>query len=113
MLGQLAQVMSLLKNSGKIQQGMQDLQARLAEARFVGEAGGGQVRATVDGRAELISIRIEPAAAADLELLEDLVAAAVRCAAALSRQAVQKEVQALTGGLGLDGLDLSGLLGAR
>lgn len=112
MLGQLGQLMSLLKNSGRIQQGMADLQARLSAARFVGDAGAGQVRATVDGRSELVSIRIDPTATRDLELLEDLIIAAVRSAAAQSREAAQKEVQALTGGLGLDGLDLSRMFGA-
>lgn len=111
MFGQLGQMAGLLKNAGKIQQGIQDLQARLAAARFTGDAGGGQVSATVDGRGELLGVKIAPALVqgGDVEMLEDLVVAAVRQATVLSREGAQKEMQQLTGGLNLPGVtDLLG-----
>jgi hypothetical protein len=106
MLGNLGQLASLLKNAAQIKQNMQEMQERLKTARYVGEAGGGQVHATVDGRGELVALKIEPAAAQtdDLEMLEDLICAAVRDAAAKSREAVQKEMEAATGGLDLGGM---------
>lgn len=111
MFGNLGQLMNLLKNTGALKQGVQDMQTRLAAARFVGEAGGGQVRATVDGKGDLIQLRIDPGLvqAGDVEMIEDLVCAAVRDAVARSREAVQKEMQELTGGLNLPGFgDLLG-----
>ncbi len=111
MFGNLGQLMSLLKNAGALRQNVQEMQARLSAARFVGEAGGGQVRATVDGKGELVQVRIDPALVqtGDVELIEDLTCAAVRDAVARSREAVQKEMQDLTGGLNLPGLtDLLG-----
>jgi DNA-binding YbaB/EbfC family protein len=111
MIGNLGQLMHLLRNAGQIREGMKSMQERLAAARFVGEAGAGQVRATVDGRGELVGLKIDPAspAAGDLELLEDLICAAVRDAVARSREAVRAEVEALTGGVDLGGmLDMFG-----
>jgi DNA-binding YbaB/EbfC family protein len=106
MLGNLGQLASLLKNAGQIKENMKAMQERLQAARYVGEAGGGQVRATVDGRGELVSVKLEPATVVggDVELLEDLICAAVRDAVAKSREAVQKEMQAATGGMDLGGM---------
>lgn len=106
MFGNLGQIMNLMKNAGQIKQGMQDMNERLQAARFVGEAGGGQVQATVDGRGEMVALKIDPALvqAGDVELLEDLTCAAVRDAVNRSRAAVQKEMQELTGGLNLPGM---------
>lgn len=115
MFGNLGQIAGLLKNMGAIKQNMEQMNARLQAARMVGEAGGGQVRATVDGRGELLSVKLEPALVqgGDVELIEDLVCAAVRDAVARSREALQKEMQAATGGLNLPGMgDLLGGGGA-
>ncbi len=103
--------MGLLKNAGALKQQMEQVNARLQAARFTGDAGGGQVRATVDGRGELVSVKIDPALvqAGDVEMLEDLVCAAVRDAVQRSRDTLQKEFQSIAGGLNLPGLD--GLLG--
>lgn len=106
MLGNLGQIASLLKNSGKIKENMEAMNERLAAARFIGEAGGGQVRATVDGKGELVSVKIEPqlASGGDAELLEDLVTAAVRDAVTRSRVGMQQEMAAMGGALGMPGL---------
>lgn len=102
-LGQLAQ---LMKNAGKIKEGMGEMQARLSAARIDGEAGGGQVRATVDGKAEIVAIKIDPQliAAGDTEMIEDLVVAALRDATTKSREAASREMENLTGGLNLQGM---------
>lgn len=111
MFGQLGQLAGLLRNAGKITQNVKEMNERLAAARFVGEAGGGQVRATVDGRAELVGLRFDPAllATGDAELVEELTLAAVRDAAGRSRAAMQQEMAAMTGGLDLG--DVGKLLG--
>jgi DNA-binding YbaB/EbfC family protein len=106
MLGNLGQLAGLLKNAGQIKENMKGLQERLAAARYLGEAGGGQVRATVDGKGELVEIKLEPATVqgGDIEVIEDLICAAVRDAMIKSRAAVQKEMQAATGGMDLSGM---------
>ena len=105
MLGNLGQLAHLIKNAGQLKESMKGIQERLGAARYVGEAGGGQVRATVDGRGELVQIKLEPPTVdgGDIELLEDLICAAVRDAVNKSREAVQKEMQAATGGMDLNG----------
>lgn len=99
MFGNLGQIAQLLKNAGQIREQAKTIQDRLAAARFVGEAGAGQVQATVDGRGDLISIRIDPAliAGGDAELVEELVTAGVREAVRISRAAAQKEMESVTG----------------
>jgi len=106
MLGNLGQLAQLLKNAGQIRENMKAMQERLAAARYVGQAGAGQVRATVDGRGDPVQIRIDPqlVAAGDVELLEELTCAAFRDALARCREGVQKEMQAATGGMDIQGM---------
>lgn len=106
MLGNLSQLAQLMKNAGQIRQNMAEINERLAAARYDGEAGGGQVRATVDGKGELVALKIDPAlvAGGDVEMLEDLICAATRTAVRISREAAQKEMEAAMGGLNLGGV---------
>jgi DNA-binding protein YbaB len=80
------------------------MQEQLAVQRFDAGAGGGAVRAVVDGRGNLIDIKIEPTAVADLELLEDLLKAAVGAAMSKSQEAMKEHMASLTGGLNIPGL---------
>lgn len=110
-IGQIAQLAGLLRNPEKIKDAMNEVQTRLAAARFTGEAGGGQVHATVDGRGEPVALKIAPGLvqSADHELLEDLVCAALRQAVQRSREGLQSEMGAMAGMLNLPGV--SDLLG--
>jgi DNA-binding YbaB/EbfC family protein len=94
-LGNIGQLMNLMKNAGQIKQNMQAMNERLQAARIVGESGAGQVRATVDGRGEIVALKIDPAliTAGDVEMIEDLVCGAVRDAVTKSREVIQKETQ--------------------
>ena len=107
MLGQMGQIANLLKNAGKIKEGMAEMNARLEAARYVGEAGGGQARATVNGRGDVVEIKFDPAViqAGDVEMVEDLTLAAIRDGTSKSREAMQKEMESLGGGLGLPNMD--------
>jgi len=82
------------------------IQSELETARVEGSAGGGVVRATVTGKQELVSLTIDPGAVDpdDVELLQDLVVAAVNDALRASRQLAESKLGRLTGGLGLPGL---------
>ncbi len=104
MFGNISQLMNLMRNAGQIRENMKNLQDRLSAARYVGEAGGGQVRATVDGKAELVELKIAPEliAGGDTELIEDLLLAGIRDAVARSREGARKEMEQLTGGMDLD-----------
>jgi DNA-binding YbaB/EbfC family protein len=89
----------------QMQQEMERIQAELAEAEVEGSAGGGVVRAVVTGKQTLVSITIDPSAvdADDVEMLQDLVTAAVNEALDASRRLAEQKMGALTsltGGLG-------------
>ena len=104
MLGGIGNLAGLLKSAKEIQAQMAKIQAELASRRYEGDAGGGMVRATVDGKSTLIDIKIDPQAVNDVELLEDLVKAAVCAATAKSQEAMKSELAGLTGGLNIPGM---------
>jgi DNA-binding YbaB/EbfC family protein len=104
MLGGLGNLAGLLKSAKEMQTQMAKLQEELARRRYDADAGGGVVRATVDGKGTLINIKIDPEAVNDIELLEDLVKAAVCAAVAKSQEAMKSELASLTGGLNIPGL---------
>ena len=104
MLGGIGNLAGLLKSAKEIQAQMAKIQAELASRRYEGDAGGGMVRATVDGKSTLVDIRIDPQAVNDVELLEDLVKAAVCAATAKSQEAMKSELAGLTGGLNIPGM---------
>jgi len=95
----------------QMQQEMERIQAELAEAEIEGSAGGGVVRAVVTGKQSVVSITIDPSAVdpADVEMLQDLVTAAVNDALDASRRLAEQKMGALTALGGMGGL--GGLLG--
>lgn len=89
----------------------QQLQNRLAKAQeeleamsVEGSAGGGVVRVTMTGKQEVTEVVIEPEAAEDIDLLQDLVAAAVNDAFARTQQLAAEKMGAVTGGMNIPGL---------
>lgn len=104
MLGNLGNLTNLLKSAKDMQEKFATMQEELARRRYEGDAGGGMVHATVDGKGTLIDIKIEPQAATDVELLEDLVKAAVGAATAKAHEGMKTELAAMTGGLNVPGL---------
>ena len=85
-----------------MQEQLAKAQEDLANREFVGSAGGGMVKATVTGGPELVSVEISPEVVDpdDVEMLEDLVVAAVRQAMDAAVEAANTELGGLTGGLG-------------
>ena len=77
------------------------VQAELEALRIEGTSGGGLVRIEMTGAREILSVRIDPSAVdpADVELLQDLVLAALRDASRQVDEAVQKKTSALLGGM--------------
>lgn len=89
----------------QMQAEMDRIQAELAEAEVEGSAGGGVVRAVVTGKQTIVSITIDPAAVdpEDVDMLQDLVTAAVNDALEASRKLAEQKMgvlTSLTGGLG-------------
>jgi nucleoid-associated protein EbfC len=87
---------------------MQQMQSKLAKVQeeleretVEASAGGGAVKAVASGQQKLLSIEIDPEVAADVEMLQDLVVAAVNEAMDRSRELAAGRMQALTAGLGL------------
>jgi nucleoid-associated protein EbfC len=99
----LQQIMQL---STQLQTRMADMQEKLARQTFAMTSGGGLVEATVDGKGTVIAVRIDPAAVdpADVEMLEDLVLAAVTQAQKRAHEAMEAEMKRATGGMSLPGL---------
>jgi DNA-binding YbaB/EbfC family protein len=105
MFGGFGNMLGMLKNAREIQSRMEAFQKELASRRFDAETGGGAVRVTVDGRGAVVDIKIQPSAAGDVELLEDLLKAAISSAAVRAQTAMKEELVKATGGLDIPGLD--------
>ena len=93
----------MMKQAQEMQGKIQELQERLNQMEIDGAAGGGMVRVTLTGKGEMRAIKIDPALAdpQDIEVLEDLIVAAVNDAKAKVEQQAAEEMQKLTGGLKL------------
>ena len=99
----------MMKQAQKMQQQMAEMQERLSALRIEGASGGGMVTATLNGKGELQGVKIDPSAIdpQDVEMLEDLIVAAVNDAKAKVEAQVAEEMRAVTGGLNLPpGLNL-------
>jgi len=97
---------SMLKQAQKMQQEMLRMQAEQEAKTFTAKAGGGMVSATVNGKHELVSIEINPEAVdpEDVEMLQDMVMAAVNEAMRSADNEAANNMSRLTGGLNLGGL---------
>ena len=85
----------------QVQQMQEQMQRRMAELRVEGSAGGGMVKATMDGAKNLIGVTIEKDAVDpnDVEMLQDLVVAAVNEASRKVDEEMSSTVGAMTGGM--------------
>ena len=97
---------NLQRMAQQLNENMQRVQQELADAVVDGSAGGGVVSAKVTGKQELISVTIDPSAVdpADVDMLQDLVVAAVNDALRKSRDLAEQKMAAVTGGLRIPGL---------
>jgi DNA-binding YbaB/EbfC family protein len=90
----------------QVQQMQAQMQQRMTDLRAEGSAGGGMVKAVVNGQKELLSITIDKEAVDpnDVEMLQDLVKAAVNEASRKADEEMQGQVSAMTGGMKIPGL---------
>jgi DNA-binding YbaB/EbfC family protein len=97
---------NMMKQAQQLQSKMMRLQEELAEKTVESSSGGGMVKVTANGRQQILSIQIEKEVVDpdDVEMLQDLVLAAVNDALAKAQEMVSSEMSKLTGGLNIPGL---------
>ena len=93
--------MKMLRQVQQMQDRMSKVQAELETDTVEASAGGGAVRVVASGAQKLVSVTIDPEAASDTEMLQDLVVAAVNEAMEKSKQLAASKMQAVASGLGL------------
>jgi DNA-binding YbaB/EbfC family protein len=103
MFKELGAMMGLLKNQGKIQEEVQKFQAQVGTITAEASAGAGYVTVKVNGRLEVLSVKISDEAMKlnDREMLEDLVAAATNQALTKVRQQLAEESAKMAANIGL------------
>ena len=97
---------NIMKQAQQMQKRMADLQKDLEAREVTASAGGGMVTAVVSGKQQLLSLQIDPTAVdpEDVEMLQDLVTAAVNEALKKSQEMAQEEMGKITGGMNIPGL---------
>jgi DNA-binding YbaB/EbfC family protein len=98
----------MLSQAGQLQE---EMQRKLSETVVEGSSGGGAVTATLNGKKELLKLRIDPSAVTsltggqtDVEMLQDLIVGAVNEAGRKADEAIKSNVQGMLGGLKIPGL---------
>lgn len=97
---------NLFKQAQQMQQKMVKMQEELAQRTVEASVGGGMVSVTVNGKNEVLRLKIEPQVVDpdDVEMLEDLVLAGVNEALRKSQEMISDEMSKLTGGMKIPGL---------
>ena len=101
-----ANMQNLMRQAQKMQQDMLRIQDELAQREVMGSAGGGMVEVTFNAQQEIKSVKINPEVVSpeDVEMLEDLVMAAVAEAMRAAKQINEEEMAKVTGGMSMPGL---------
>src|SRR5688572_14673507 len=96
----------LMQAAQKMQEDMQRVQADLERQKVEASSGGGMVTAVVNGRLDLVSLRIDPGVVdpKDVQMLQDLVTAAVNQAIGKAKELAQSELAKVTGGMQIPGM---------
>lgn len=102
-LKNLGNLGDMMKKAQEMQSKMQQMQEEMARKQITAEAAGGLVTATVNGKMQLVNLKIDKTKgdASDLEFLEDVIVAAVTAAQNQAAEQLQGEMSKLTGGLNL------------
>ena len=97
---------TIMKQAKKMQERMGQLQKELETKTVEAQAGGGMVRVVVNGKYEIVSLKIEKEVVnpEDIEMLQDLITAAVNEGIRKSQEMASSEMAKITGGLNIPGL---------
>ncbi len=106
MFNPLGGLNDLMKNAGKIRESMEKAGEALDRLIVEGAAGGGVVTAKVNGKMKVLSVRIDPKLITDgdVEMLEELVAAAVNQAMSKAQESAAQQFSSMAGGMSIPGL---------
>ena len=96
--GGMGDMQNMMKQAQQMQQRMQE---QVAAIRVEATAGGGMVSVKMDGQKNVLGVKIDPEVAGDVEMLQDLVMAAVNQAVVKSKELQQERINQLTGGIKL------------
>jgi len=102
---------NLLKQAQKMQRQMMQVQEELEGLEILGEAGGGMVKVTANGKGEIRNLTIDPDAVdpEDVEMLEDTILAAIQDAVDKAQKTAAEKMGAVTGGMpGMGGMGMPG-----
>lgn len=104
--GGFGNMQQLMAQAQRMQAQMAQKQQELAETELTAQSGGGMVSATVNGKHQLVKLAINPEAVDpdDVEMLEDMVMAAVNEAMRMTDELAEKELGGLAGGMNLPGM---------
>ncbi len=107
MFGGLGEKAGMFKQIMQMQSKMKEMRASLESSSFEGDAGAGAVTATVNGKLSLVGLKIEPKTieGGDVEMIEDLIKAAVSAAQHKATEAMKQKMREMTGGMNIPGLD--------
>ena len=96
----------ILKQAQQMHAKIAQLQEEMAAKTVEGSSGGGMVNIVMNGKQEIVSVKIDPEVInrEDVEMLQDLIAAAVNEAIRKSQEMMQEEMKKITGGLSIPGL---------
>ncbi|MBD5627616.1 MAG: YbaB/EbfC family nucleoid-associated protein [Desulfovibrio sp.] len=96
----------ILRQAQVMQNKLAKLQQEMAELTYEAASGGGMVKAEVSGKQELRKLVIDPKAleGGDVEMLQDLILAAVNEASRIARESMEREMNAISGGIKLPGM---------
>jgi nucleoid-associated protein EbfC len=102
-LKNLGNLGDLMKKAREMQDQIKQMQEEMARRQITADAGAGMVEATVNGRMELVKLRIdkEKIDPNDTEMLEDVIVAAVHAAQSRAAEMMREEMQKATAGMGL------------
>jgi len=97
---------NMMKQMQKMQKKMEDMQAELEQKEIEASAGGGAVTVTVTGKKEVVNIKIDESVVdpEDIDMLQDLVMAAVNQAIRDAEEMMNSEMKKLTGGMNIPGM---------
>lgn len=95
---------NMMRQAQRMQAQLQKIQEELETLTVEGSAGGGVVKVVMNGKQVVESVAIEPEAAEDVELLQDLVAAAFNDATNKTQELAASKMSAITGGMNIPGL---------
>ena len=93
----------ILKNAQKIQEQMSGIQEKMGDITATGASGGGLVEIDINGKLELLAVRVSPEAMTDAEMLQDLIMAAFNDSMIKVKEEINREIGAITGGMNIPG----------